>query len=202
MNALRTAIRFLLWAGLLSAMAGNAQAEVYKVVDENGNVTYTDQAPGPDAEPLTLRGLSVIAPQQPRQPQPSAETVAAAEAAGEGQQEVTNIRDLRRGYRDFRIVSPEPDQHFVGTGNMATIAWDTRYRLQEGMMVTFYIDGEPQAPTTAQSMNIGPMDRGAHEVYAELRDSRNRQVATTEPVTFHIRQWSVNFGQQPQNQGN
>lgn len=201
MNAVRIANRSLLLTALLLTASSVAWAQVYRVVDENGNVTYTDQAPGPDAKPITLRELSVISPQVPDKPAPSAETVAAAEAAAEGQQEVTNIGELRRGYRDFRIVSPEPDQQFVGTGNMATVAWDTQYRLQPGMMVTFYIDGEPQAPTTAQSMNIGPMDRGTHEVYAELRDSRNRQIAVTDPVSFHIFQWSVNFGNR-QNQGN
>lgn len=198
MNAPTHYLALWLSAAALLAFAPGTRAEVYKVVDEHGNVTYTDQAPGPGIEPMVLRELSIISPQVIA---PKAGTEQAAGA--EEQEEVTSIRELRRGYRDFRIVSPTPEQHFRGTGNEATIAWDTQYQLQPGMMVTFYLDGKAQAPTTQQAITTGRLDRGEHQVYAELHDSRNRRIATTDPVTFYIQQWSVNFGvQQNQDSGN
>lgn len=199
MNAPTYRIAQWLFAAALIAVTPGARAEVYKVVDENGNVTYTDQAPGPDAKPLALRELSVISPQVTA-PKDGAEQTGTDAAAGD-QEEVTSIRELRRGYRDFRIVSPTPEQHIWGTGNEVTVAWDAQYKLQPGMMVTFYVDGKAQPPTAQQAITVGRLDRGEHKVYAELFDSRNRRITTTEPVTFFIRQWSVNFGvQQNQNQ--
>ena len=50
--------RLLIPLALLSLLAFTAaRAEIYKVVDEHGNVTYTDQKPSPDAVPVQLRGL-------------------------------------------------------------------------------------------------------------------------------------------------
>ena len=165
--------------------AGPLQAEVYKHVDENGNVSYSDRPQSDNAEPMTLPGLSVIesVPSVPK-PEP--------EAATEGQQEVTSIRELRRGYRDFRIVSPAAEETIWGTANEATIAWDSRYQLQPGMTVTFYVDGNALEPTTDGAITLRQLDRGAHTVSAELIDSRKRKIATAEPVTFYIQQYSVN----------
>jgi hypothetical protein len=167
--------------------AGPLAAEIYKTVDENGNVVYTDQPPGGDAEPLTLPGLSVIATVRP---EPKEEP----EVEEDDQQDVTSIRDLRRGYRDFSIVNPAAEQTIWGANNEVTIAWDTRYRLQRGMTVTLFLDGSAREPTTDQTVTLSRLDRGAHTVYAELIDARNRKIATTEPVTFYIQQHSVITG--------
>ncbi len=185
-------------AALLAFLPANA--EVYKLVDEDGNVTYTDRAPDLDAEPIELRGLSVIAPQKPV-PHPLADSESTTETAEpEPQEEVTSIRELRKGYRDFAIVSPTQDQNFWGTDNQLTAAWNTRYRLQQGMTVIFYLDGEAQIPTTSAVISLTNVYRGEHVIYAELKDARNRRIAVTEPVTFHMKQYSVNFHAR-QNQG-
>lgn len=176
-----------------------AQAEVYKVVDEHGNVTYTDQPPADsDAQPMTLRGLSIISPQIPP-PAP----VRPGDQAGtaEGEEGELPIRELVRRYRDFNIVSPTQEQSLWGTGNQVSVAWRSSTPLMEGMTVTAYINGLPQPPTTQSSMTVGGLDRGEHNVYAELRDARNRRIARTDTITFFMKQWSVNFPSD-QSQGN
>ena len=47
----------LVLAGPLAAQSGG---EIYKVVDEHGNVTYTDQRPSEGAVPMDLPPLSVV----------------------------------------------------------------------------------------------------------------------------------------------
>ena len=53
-SALITLVFFLLPSAAFS------QGEIYKVVDKDGNVTFTDQRPGAEAEPMDLPPLSVI----------------------------------------------------------------------------------------------------------------------------------------------
>ena len=183
----------LITLAMTLAFAAQGSAEVYKTVDKDGNVVYTDRPPDPESKPMDLPGLSVIAPQAPTNPRPAVAVSGADTAGAVEQQEVTSMSDLKKGYRDFTLVSPTPDQTFVGTENKAVIAWDTRYALQPGMSVTIYIDGVAREPTTSALLNVVKMDRGAHEVYAELRDARNRRVATTGKVTFHIQQNSIRF---------
>lgn len=180
-----------LMAGALMLLAPPVPAEVYKTVDAEGNVIYTDQPPDPDAKPMDLPGLSIIESLPMKPPAgPAAE-------AGEGEEEVTDIRELRRGYRDFKITSPTQDEYIEGTGNNVTISWDTRYALQPGMMVVISVDGKALPPTLASSVTLEQVDRGEHTVSAQLVDARNRKIASASPVTFYVRQFSQNFAQPP-----
>ena len=64
------------------ACATQASAEVYKTVDKDGNVIYTDRPPDPESKPMDLPGLSVIAPQLPSNPRPAAAAASAANSEG------------------------------------------------------------------------------------------------------------------------
>ena len=176
---------------MLMACSPQLVAEIYKTIDEHGNAVYTDRPPNQDAKPLDLPGLSIISAQKPVSTPGTKGSVPATEPGA--QQEVTSIGELRRNYRDFAIVSPIQDQTLVGTGNEAAITWSTRYQLQEGMSVTIYVDGAAQPATTNPVINLSGLNRGAHEVYAVLIDSRNRRIASTTRVNFYIWQNSVNF---------
>lgn len=178
----------LLSATLVLLPAGAALAQVYKTVDENGNVVYTDKAPNADAKPMDLPELSIVEAPSYEQPAKRARAGAANE---DGQ--VTDIGALRRGYRDFRIVSPMPEQNFWGTGNTASIAWDTRFELQQGMQVVVYLDGKAEPPTTSRVMTTPQLDRGEHKVSAELQDADGRTIASAPEVTFYIKQQSALF---------
>ena len=177
----------VLMAACLVAFAATAAAQVYKTVDENGNVIYTDQPPDPDAKPVELPGLSVI--ESVKAPEP-----VESEDAAPGEEAVTDIRELRRGYRDFQITKPAQDEYVEGTGNMVTIAWDTRYALQPGMAVIISLDGTQLEPTVSSAITVQQVDRGEHTVSARLVDSQLRVIADAAPVTFYVRQFSQNFG--------
>jgi hypothetical protein len=189
MQELLKQVSGIMAVAMLLLLVPAAQAEVYKVVDEHGNVTYTDQPPDSDAQPLTLRGLSIISPQIPP-PVPVREGAAGdAEVA----EEQVSIRELIRRYRDFAIVSPTQEQSLWGTDSQVNVAWRSGTALMEGMTVTVYINGLPQPPTTQGSMAVGGLDRGEHIVYAELKDAQGRRIARTDTVTFFMKQGSQNF---------
>ena len=58
--------------------------------------------------------------------------------------------------------------------------------------MTVYVDGASRPVLSGDSVSL-VLDRGEHQVYAVLRDANKRRIATTETVTFFVKQHSVNF---------
>ena len=179
-------ILLILIAFLLAVVANPLTAQVYKSVDEDGNVTYTDQAPKEGAKPVKLRPISVIeAPTYQVKPKPSE-----ASAEGEDGKEMS-LKYLRKNYKDFAIVAPQADESVWNPQDFITVAWNVRYQLQPGMQATIYVDGKQQATTTEQIISVTGLERGEHTVTAELKDAQNRRVATADSVTFFIRRPNI-----------
>lgn len=166
-------------------MAANTLfAQVYKTTDANGNVSYTDRPPQDGAEPIKLAPISVIeAPAYATKPKAGEEE---AEAANE-----LSLRDMRRNYKDFAIVAPQPEQSLWQPEQAIVVAWSVRYELQPGMTVTVTVNGRAFTTTTERMVPIGELDRGEHVVSAELKDVKNRKIATAKPVTFFIQRPNI-----------
>ena len=162
------------------------QAAVYKTVDAEGNVTYTDQAPADGSAPMDLPELSVISTDI--EPLPQTEP-------GTGEPDAPlapTMRELRRLYRDFRITQPAPEETFWGTGNTVVARWDSSTPITPEMSVRLFVDGQPQA-AAQQGMAALTLDRGEHTIYAELLNERGRRIVTSATVTFFVKQYSANF---------
>jgi hypothetical protein len=171
---------FLILMACALAMATNAMsADVYKVVDEDGNVSYTDKPPPDGSKPIKLAPISVV--EAPTYEQPKK-----ADAEGEESKEMT-LGYLRNHYSDFAIVSPQQEESVWHPEAAMPVAWSTRYQLQEGMQVTVYVDGKQIAKTSDQIIPVSNIERGEHKVEAQLTDTKNRRIATAEPVTFFVR---------------
>jgi hypothetical protein len=181
----------LLLVMALAIPTGSALAQVYKVVDENGNVTYTDQPPGDGSGPVELRPISII--ETPEYQKTARELAAEAEAEARAQgiepeAKEESLRTLRRRYSDFAIVSPQPEESVWRPDGPISIAWSTGTQLMEGMKVTVSVDGKRLATGTERLIMVPGLERGEHTVAAELTDARNRRVARAQSVTFYVRQ--------------
>lgn len=160
--------------------------DIYKTFDENGDPVFTDRPPTPESRPISLRELSVVEA-------PDYSAVRGAQAQAEPTSDQPTLNELRRNFREFRLVSPAPDQNIWGTGNTATLAWDAGAPLAEGMSVAFYIDGQRVAePSQNSTFTTGRLDRGEHTARADLLDAGGRVVVSAPGVTFYIMQQSVN----------
>ena len=180
---IRTSV--LLFSILL--LAGQAwAADIYKVVDKDGNVTFTDQPPGDGSRPMNLPELSVI--ETDIQVDQTPAEGGASSAAEESREPTT--RELRGMYRDFRISQPQNEETFWGTANAVVVSWDSKIPPAPDMSVRLIVDGEPQAAPAAGAVTL-TLDRGEHKVYAELRDARNRLIVTSDTVTFFVKQHSA-----------
>jgi hypothetical protein len=168
-------------------LAAAAEGEIYRVVDEDGNVTFTDQRPSDSAQPMDLPPLSVIesAIEPPEEAPPAA-------TSEDEEVQAPTPRELRSQYRDFRITQPAQEETFWGTANTVVVAWGASQPPLSDMSARLYVDGTPQDVPAAGNVSL-TLDRGEHTVYAELLDARKRRIVTTERVTFFVHQASVNF---------
>ena len=163
-------------------LAGTAWCgEIYKVVDKDGNVTFTDQSPGDGTQPMNLPELSVIETGAADAPAPAA--AAAEEPSG------PTMRELREMYTDFSITQPDNEETFWGTANAVTVSWGSQTAPTADMNVLLYVDNQPQKVAGSGSTGL-TLERGEHQVYAELLNAQNRRIVATETVTFFVMQAS------------
>lgn len=166
-------------------VSGTLAAQVYKVVDENGNVTYTDQPPEDGSAPMDLPEISVVESQYPSEMPNSG----GAENQASNSADAKTPRELRQLYSDFRLLSPTPEENYWGTGNTVVVSWGTSSAYEPGMSVSVVVDGTAQDADPNSNLPV-TLDRGEHQVYAVLRDVRGRRIVTSEIVTFTVHQAS------------
>ena len=149
----RTLVVFL---GIL-LVAPAAVAEIYKIVNPDGTVTYTDQRPSAGAEAVELPPLSVV--------ETDIDTSIVTDRAEAGPEEPT-LRDLRRQFGDFRITQPQDEETFWGTANAVTISWGASRAIPDSMSVVLYVDGQQQAAPTGGGVTM-TLERGEHQAEAD-----------------------------------
>lgn len=182
-NTVQKSLLMTIFISLLTITASPLMAQVYKVVDENGNVTFTDKPPADGSKPIDLPPISVIeAPTYEKAPEVTED---------DGAEKEMTLGSLRRLYRDFAITSPAQEESVWKPDGPVTVTWNARTQLQPGMKVTLYLDGNRHTTTTLPMVPLSGLDRGEHTIKAELRDSKNRIVSTSETITFFVRQPNV-----------
>jgi hypothetical protein len=170
--------------------SGPLGAQVYKVVDEDGNVTYTDQPPPDGSAPMVLPEITIIETDYPSESEVAEDATAAAAADEQSGEEVERSpRELRQMFSDFRILSPGQDETFWGTANTVVVSWAANAPYEPGMRVSVVVDGDSQEAAPSGNLPV-TLDRGEHQVYAVLHDQRGRRIVTTPTVTFHVQQGS------------
>jgi len=161
-------MRWLMILALLLPLA--AQAEVYRWVDESGNVTYSDQ-PHRGSEKVKLPPITTYEPQ----PAEGAQSAPGAKPAA-GAATVT-----------LQISSPKPDQSIWSTAGIVDLAFDVTPELGKGDHIAILLDGKGDpvsSPST--SFRISNVDRGTHTVTAWVADASGQRISQTMSVTFHL----------------
>ncbi len=178
--------RLLLLSSAALLGAGAANAQFYKSVDEQGNIVYSD-TPTPGAEQLTPPPISTV-PSPPR-PEPKAEAEA---KPGEEGDEAAKKPPTR--YTKFAIASP---------GNEATI-WDNSGAVpvalqleppldkENGHSIWVYVGGKAVVRKSQNLVQqLSGIDRGAHKIRAEVRDSNRKTLKRTQNITVHMKRASA-----------
>jgi hypothetical protein len=179
-------------AVMLVATTAQAQNRIYKTTDANGNVVYTDKPPPQGGQPMDLPELSIVSPRENQQPVQKLSSGSRVDAVS-NQSGLPPAAQLRQTYSEAEITSPKQEETIWGTGSSTQINVDLKAPLLPGLMVQMVFDGRKLEPRPSASITLEQIDRGEHTVFAEVVDNTGEVFGRTEPVTFYMRQNSVNF---------
>jgi len=166
-------MRFLLLFVVLFFLT-SVSAEVYRSLDEDGNVVFTDK-PSPDAEKIKIDKVQTVSPPAVEDfkytpPEKPTETV----------------------YTSLEISSPENDQVFTG----GTVDVTVTILIQPALNVTLgdrfilSMDGNKQADSTS-TFSFTNLDRGTHTAKVDVVNKDGKSLKSSAPVSFTIIRPSV-----------
>jgi uncharacterized membrane protein YgcG len=172
--------------GLL-CLATAAQGAVYRWVDKDGNVVFSDR-PQPGAEEVRVPTPSLY--EAPRLPASAGSAPSAAP----------------RGPRYGRVAVTLPENDATIRDNTGQVrvevqvvpALDSRAGDRVVILLDDRVQGGPLATTR---VTLAGVDRGTHTLQARVVDANGDELLASEPVTFHMHQASVLFRQGDGNGG-
>jgi hypothetical protein len=152
---------------LLALLPGLALGQVYKWTDAQGKVQFSDRpAPGAEAVGLAIK----------RAPPPEREKAA---YPGRGQ---------LGPYTQFEVVTPEQNATVRDAQGKVEVGLVLEPAPMEGHRLQMLLDGTPIAgEVPGTQISLTGVRVGSHLAQARILDVRDRVVATTPVITFHLR---------------
>lgn len=164
---------FLCFA-LPAAVLGGA--EVYRWVDAEGQVHYSDR-PGEGADRVVLD----IVP-------PSSSPAVAVSAPGRKSSKAGN--ETAPGYEALTIQAPGQDETLWNIEGQLDVAVAPQPALQAGHRIQLLLDGQTAAELEpgATRTRLSDVYRGQHTLLARIQDEFGTTLKQSEPVTFYVQQ--------------
>lgn len=156
---------------LLMLLAQVVVADVYKTVDKDGNIKYTDKPATEKAEKLELREINTVPGAQPL---PQSVPVSSYDS----QPAALNYQ--------IAIMSPRSDVTIpVGQRDLA-IAISLNPGLQQGHLLVYFMNGELLEETTMNNIIVKDVPRGTHTLVVEAIDANGQSLGTSPPVIVNV----------------
>ena len=175
--------KLLLFAGILAAMALplGGGAAVYKSVDEDGNVTFSD-TPSPGAEEIEIKEVPTVPSRVPN-------TDFSSDDGNEGRNAEPGSR-----YDNIAIVSPENDTAIRNNAGSLSVSVSIQPALAQSHQVVLFMDGTEAARSRSPVFQFSNVDRGTHTLTAAIVDGDGNELIRSDSVSFTLHRHSV---QQP-----
>lgn len=169
------AIALILLSTLLTSTL--SFAEIYKYVDKNGNVAYTDK-PGDNRQAMQLQPLPTISLPKPGQQQRPADNNSQQKSAG-------------APYNQLQFTSPKDNSAFwSGNGNFV-ISVEAEPPLRVGDKFKVSLDGNTLGTNTSGAFPVQNANRGTHTASVSVVNLKGDQVQSGPTITFTVHRPSV-----------
>lgn len=179
----------VLWGIVLSA-----QADIYKWVDPNGVVHYSDVPGSPNAVQVQINADQVV-PSSNNAPSPAPSQGAVPAQSGPTPPSAITAPPPtpQQQYTSVKITEPTDEYTYVNneSGDIV-VKLALAPELQEGNFVQILFDGAPVGkPQATTSLKIQNIDRGEHTVQAQILDASGAVIATSNKVKFYLQRIKV-----------
>ena len=175
----------LILAGLALSLAAASQ-EIYRWVDKDGVVHYSDQPGSPNAELIDVIEPNAYEAQ---------DAAAAANARGGDTGEAKDGAG-EAPYASLSITSPAPDEVFFGADAVVNVSADLQGTLRPDDKLVFFLNGN-RTEADGLGTEYAGLARGSYVLRASVLDAADKPVITSPQVAFHVRQPSINSPQSP-----
>ncbi|MDV6318203.1 DUF4124 domain-containing protein [Chromohalobacter sp. HP20-39] len=184
----------LLMAGTCLSVSLAQATPVYRSVDAQGNVTFSDR---PIGEKVEVGPVNTV----PSRPVTSTQDVGEArEAPAAGEAEASAFTPYER----LRITAPANESTLpTGAAGDTQVSVAIVPALRDAHRLRLMVDGEVrQAAQQATTFSLNDLVRGEHTLRAEVIDAEGRVLQRSAPVTLYVQRASVYLPANPNNPRN
>lgn len=162
--------------------AASAQATIYRWVNAQGNVVFSDvPPPNGNAKKLELGNqLNTI------QPPPSSPS----------SQIKKRTSHPARAYRSFTITSPANNEQLRANNGNITVSMTLTPALHRGDHIRLFMDGVQVYNGSATQIPLANIDRGTHTLYAVVESQNGTVAIRSNGISFTVLRDSILFNPQ------
>jgi hypothetical protein len=169
---------------VLSFAAASATAQIYKTVDANGNVVFTDIAPIERSGQPPVQEVNVPPMNSYEPPQGAAQTPNISSSSGPSA--------TPGYYSQLDVISPTEDETIRDNAGNVQIEVAISPPLRSGHHLLLVLDG---TPTDVEAVNgvfeLSNVDRGTHTAGARAVDGAGNVLIESNPATFNLMRVSI-----------
>ena len=170
--------------------ASDAQARIYKTVDEDGNVVFTDVPPKDSSKSIEIEVGNIYHTPQPTKIAPSQQ--GAEESAASDDPAGDEIEEPVVEYSTLQIVKPGEDEPVRENAGNLNVVVSISPALKANHSVQILLDGTVFATDFSTNIQLTNVDRGTHVLTAQIIDSTGTVIMSSSPTSFHMQRISVN----------
>ena len=165
------ATRLILSLSLCFSLSSLATAEIYKTIDKNGSITYTDVPPtNTAAKPVELKTINSL-PSPPAMPNVSPSNSGANQATP--------------GYK-IQVTAPENGTTIMADERSVTVSVSLNQNLQDGDILAYKIDGDTLTTTQELTYTIIEPPRGEHSLTVDVVSRDGKSLAQSDAITLLV----------------
>lgn len=138
--------------------------KVYKTVDEDGNIIFTDK-PSAESEEIELQELQTIKNPNPAKYQPP--------------QNKSSAQDLKNLYKSLLVTNPADGSGLRDNAGNVSISVSLQPSLRPGHSLVITLDGKEISKGNSLSVSLSNVDRGTHNIGVSVIDSSGEQLIST-----------------------
>lgn len=172
-----------------------AEAKIYKTVDADGNISYSDVPPADAAQ----RDESTIELQinntynaKDSSPQAGQGNNVDTSQPGDIVSADGSLNDTMpaAAYQTIAISAPAADAALRSNSGDVTLSINLQPSLRAGDQVRFFMDGKPVGTVTGTSLSLTNIDRGTHTLAAVVLDGAGKPRISSATTSFSLQRFA------------